>query len=79
MPDIKYQIKTDIALFEIKREPLGLWDLWVNSMPTLTFSSPEDAANAVIEKKTGYSVWDNQDNEISNDLKIENWSQLSND
>jgi len=79
MPDIKYQIKTDIALFEIKREPLGLWDLWVNSMPTLTFSSPEDAVNAVIEKKTGYSVWDNQDNEISNDLKIENWSQLSND
>ncbi len=79
MPDIKYQIKTDIALFEIKREPLGLWDLWVNSMPTLTFSSPQDAVDAVINKKTGYSVWDNQDNEISNDFKIENWSQLPND
>ena len=79
MSDIKYQIKTDIALFEIKSEPLGLWDLWVNSMPTLTFTSPEDAANAVINKKTGYSVWDNQDNKISNDFKIENWSKLPND
>lgn len=79
MSDIKYQIKTDIALFEIISEPLGLWDLWVNSMPTLTFTSPEDAANAVINKKTGYSVWDNQDNKISNDFKIENWSKLPND
>ena len=51
MPNKKYTLKTDLAIFEIKREPLGLWDLWVNSMPTLTFESPEDAANAVNEKK----------------------------
>ena len=56
MSNKKYILKTDIATFEIKTEPLGLWDLWINSMPTLTFASPEDAANAVIEKKTGYSV-----------------------
>ena len=33
MPNKKYTLKTDLAIFEIKREPLGLWDLWVNSMP----------------------------------------------
>ena len=51
MSSKKYMLKTDLAIFEIKREPLGLWDLWVNSMPTLTFESPEDAAKAVNEKK----------------------------
>tara|TARA_B110000008_G_scaffold271558_1_gene303175 strand:- start:461 stop:664 length:204 start_codon:yes stop_codon:yes gene_type:complete len=60
MPRAIYKIKTDIAIFEIKTEPLGLWDLWINSMPTLTFSSPEEAVNAVIDKKTGYFAWDNQ-------------------
>ena len=54
MKNIKYRLKTDIAVFEIKKEPLGLWDLWINSMPTLTFQSPEDAAYAVVNKKTGY-------------------------
>ena len=48
MSNIKYLLKTDIATFEIKKEPLGLWDLWVNSMPILTFASPEDAADAVV-------------------------------
>ena len=51
MSNKKYILKTDIATFEIKTEPLGLWTFWINSMPTLTFASPEDAANAVIEKK----------------------------
>ena len=41
MKNIKYRLKTDIAVFEIKKEPLGLWDLWINSMPTLTFQSPD--------------------------------------
>ena len=68
-----YKMKTTIATFEIKMEPLGLWDLWVNSMPTLTFATPEDAASAVADKKTGYSLWDNQVEKISIDLKIENW------
>ena len=75
----QYKIKTEIATFEIKMEPLGLWDLWVNSMPTLTFASPEEAANAVIQKKTGYSLWDNQEKKISNDLKIERWEEISDD
>ena len=60
-------------------EPLGLWDLWVNSMPTLTFASPEEAAYAVIQKKTGYSLWDNQEKKISNDLKIERWEEIADD
>tara|TARA_Y200000002_G_C22254172_1_gene485141 strand:- start:45 stop:284 length:240 start_codon:yes stop_codon:yes gene_type:complete len=75
----QYKIKTEIATFEIKMEPLGLWDLWVNSMPTLTFASPEEAANAVIQKKTGYSLWDNQEKKISNDLKIERWEEIADD
>ena len=50
MSNIKYLLKTEIATFEIKKEPLGLWDLWVNSMPTLTFVSPEAAADAVVNK-----------------------------
>ena len=78
MPNIIYRIKTDIAMFEIKTEPLGLWDLWINSMPTLTFSSPQEAANAVINKKTGYSIWDNQEKKISDHFKkIENWEKIS--
>ena len=79
MENIKYKLKTDIAIFEIKKEPLGLWDLWINSMPTLTFQSPEDAAYAVVNKKTGYSVWDNQEKVISEDLSLKNWALLKDD
>tara|TARA_B100001758_G_C18413156_1_gene617379 strand:+ start:3603 stop:3839 length:237 start_codon:yes stop_codon:yes gene_type:complete len=74
--NFKYKLKTDIAIFEIKKEPLGLWDLWVNSMPTLTFESPEDAVNAVINKNTGYSVWDMQENLNYDQLRIENWIKI---
>ena len=77
MPNKKYTLKTDLAIFEIKREPLGLWDLWVNSMPTLTFESPEVAANAVNEKRTGYAVWDNQEKEIHIYFNSGNWEQSS--
>ena len=76
MSNIKYLLKTEIATFEIKREPLGLWDLWVNSMPTLTFVSPEAAADAVVNKKTGYSVWDSQDKLISDKMKLEKWNKV---
>lgn len=76
MSNFKYKLKTDIAIFEIKKEPLGLWDLWVNSMPTLTFESPEDAVNAVINKNTGYSVWDMQENLKYDQLRIENWIKI---
>lgn len=79
MKNIKYKLKTDIAVFEIKKEPLGLWDLWINSMPTLTFQSPEDAVYAVINKKTGYSMWDNQEKVISEDLSLKNWALLKDD
>ena len=76
MSNIKYLLKTEIATFEIKKEPLGLWDLWVNSMPTLTFVSPEAAADAVVNKKTGYSVWDSQDKLISDKMKLEKWNKV---
>jgi hypothetical protein len=76
MSNIKYLLKTEIATFEIKREPLGLWDLWVNSMPTLTFVLPEAAADAVVNKKTGYSVWDSQDKLISDKMKLEKWNKV---
>ena len=76
MSNIKYLLKTDIATFEIKKEPLGLWDLWVNSMPTLTFVSPEAAADAVVNKKTGYSVWDSQDKLISDKMKLGKWNKV---
>jgi len=45
-------------------------------MPTLTFASPQEAVNAVINKKTGYYAWDNQKNKISDGLKIENWEKF---
>ena len=56
---------------------MGLWDLWVNSMPTLTFELPEGAANAVNEKRTGYAVWDNQEKEINIKFNSGNWEQSS--
>ena len=76
MSNIKYLLKTEIATFEIKKEPLGLWDLWVNSMPTLTFVSPESVVDAVVNKKTGYSVWDSQDKLISDKMKLGKWKKV---
>ncbi|MGH1537403.1 MAG: hypothetical protein ACRBDX_05085 [Gammaproteobacteria bacterium] len=55
---MKYKLETNISTFEIQKEPLGLWDLWVDNMPTLTFSTPEEAAIAVYNRQTGYTVWD---------------------
>lgn len=55
---MEYELKTEVAHFFIRREPLGLWDLWVDEMPTLTFSSPEEAALAVYRQRSGYTVWD---------------------
>ncbi len=71
--------KNRFSNFWIKNEPLGLWDLWVNSMPTLTFISPEEAAEAVGAKKTGYAVWDNQDKKFKDDFNISNWEELPDD
>ncbi len=55
---MKYKLETDVSKFEIQKEPLGLWDLWVDNMPTLTFQSPEEAALAVYEQHSGYTTWD---------------------
>ncbi|RCL46901.1 MAG: hypothetical protein DBW91_01160 [Candidatus Thioglobus sp.] len=55
---MEYCLKTDTAQFEIRQEPLGLWDLWVDGMPTITFESPEVAALSVYHQRSGYVVWD---------------------
>ena len=55
---MKYKLETDVSTFMIQIEPLGMWDLWVNDMPTLTFSTPEEAAKAVYEQNSGYIIWD---------------------
>ena len=55
---MKYKLETNASVFEIQKEPLGLWDLWVNNLPTLTFQTPEEAAVAVYEQQSGYTNWD---------------------
>ena len=55
---MEYELKTRTSHFFIRREPLGMWDLWVNDMPTLTFASPQEAAQAVYRQDTGYIGWD---------------------
>ena len=55
---MKYKLETKLSTFEIIHEPLGLWDLWVDNMPTLTFETPEEAAIAVFEQQTGFTTWD---------------------
>ncbi len=55
---MKYKLETEVSTFEIQKEPLGLWDLWVDNMPTLTFQTPEEAAIAVYNQQSGYTIWD---------------------
>ena len=55
---MKYKLETEVSTFEIQKEPLGLWDLWVDNLPTLTFKTPEEAAQAVYEQNSGYTTWD---------------------
>ena len=68
-----YRLKTAVAEFVLRQEPLGLWDLWVDGTPTLTFASPEEAAQAVADKESGYTVWDNDETEAPADLSA--WEQ----
>ena len=72
----KYILNTQIAKFEIQSEPHGEWDIWINKMPTLTFESPEAAALAVFEKRSGYFLWDSQQGSprISRDLS--DWDEI---
>ena len=73
---MEYLLNTEIAKFAIRTEPLGLWDLWVDEMPTLTFATPEDAARAVYEQNTGYIVWD-QLEQHSAPATLAGWEQQS--
>ena len=69
-----YRLETAIAVFELRQEPLGMWDLWVDDTPTLTFPSPEEAAEAVSGKESGYSVWDNDECKAPADLS--SWERI---
>jgi len=55
---MEYFLETETAKFEIRQEPLGMWDLWVDGMPTLTFDSAQDAAQSVYNQRSGYVIWD---------------------
>ena len=72
---MEYALNTDIAKFVIRTEPLGMWDLWVNDMPTLTFEVPEDAARAVFEQNTGFFDWDELEQHDAPET-IAGWEQL---
>ncbi len=69
-----YRLKTSLATFELRREPLGMWDIWINETPTLTFPSPQEAAEAVRMKQSGYAVWDNAEEAAPDDLS--GWEQV---
>jgi len=70
---MEYRLDTDVAKFELHQEPHGLWDLWVDGMPTLTFPSPEDAAISVFNQRTGYVVWDQLD-EVPAPKDLSGWT-----
>ena len=72
---MKYKLETDVSKFVIRQEPLGLWDLWVDGMPTLTFPTPEDAAKAVYVQESGYIVWD-QLQEHTAPEGLDGWEKL---
>lgn len=72
---MKYKLETDVSEFVIRQEPLGLWDLWVDDMPTRTFPTPEDAAKAVYVQESGYIVWD-QLQEHTAPEGLDGWEKL---
>ena len=71
---MEYFLETDVAKFEIRQEPLGMWDLWVDGMPTITFDTPESAAEAVFSQRSGYVIWD-QLEEHNAPESIDGWSK----
>ena len=73
---MKYALKLPDANFEIVKEPQGLWDLWINGMPTLTFPNPEEAAKAVHEHRAGWAAWDNSPNEPSPE-DLTGWTEIT--
>lgn len=72
---MEYLLNTDIAKFEIRREPLGMWDLWVDGMPTITFESPEAAALGVYNQRSGYVVWDQLEQHDA-PASLDGWTQV---
>lgn len=72
---MKYRLQLSDAVFEIKKEPGGLWDLWVNGMPTITFTTPEDAAQAVHVHRTGWTAWDLDSSRTAPD-SLAGWLQV---
>lgn len=72
---MKYKLETEISKFVIQKEPLGMWDLWVDGMPTLTFQTPEEAAKAVYEQNSGYIIWDRLE-EHSAPKDLSGWEKL---
>jgi len=70
---MEYVLVTNTAKFEIRQEPLGLWDLWVNGMPTLSFETPQDAARSVYNQRSGYTVWDQLEQHDAPD-NIDGWT-----
>ena len=72
---MKYKLETEVSTFIIQQEPLGLWDLWVDGLPTLTFPTPEEAAIAVYEQNSGYTVWDLLENH-SAPKDLQGWEKV---
>ncbi|MEG3591939.1 MAG: hypothetical protein VX354_01360 [Pseudomonadota bacterium] len=72
---MRYQLITKIVEFEIKQEPLGMWDICVDGMPTLSFTTPEDAAIAVFSKSAGYTDWDNSDSSHTAPKDLSGWEK----
>ena len=70
-----YRLKTPIAEFELRQEPLGMWDLWVDGVTTSTFPKPEDAAAAVQQKDSGYTLWDNDEFEAP--ISLDGWETVN--
>jgi hypothetical protein len=71
---MEYFFNTDVAKFEIRQEPLGMWDLWIDGMPTITFDSAESAARAVFDQQSGYVTWDQLDSHNAPE-SIDGWTQ----
>ena len=72
-----YRLSTQIVEFEIKQEPLGMWDIYVNGMLTFSFTTPEDAAIAVFSKSAGYTDWDNSDATHVAPENLSGWEKYS--
>jgi hypothetical protein len=72
---MEYLLNTEYARFELRQEPLGLWDLWVDGMPTITFESPEAAAESVYKQRSGYVVWDQLENPPAPE-NLDGWEKI---